>query len=62
MIRTSRARSVFSNLIDLIVHPSSETDQGDGGMLKEIKETVELVVTPGPGGQAIRQTATKTAD
>jgi hypothetical protein len=36
-VRIFRAGSMFSNLVDLIVHPSAETDADVGEMLKKIK-------------------------
>lgn len=38
-VRIFRAGSMFSNLVDLIVHPSAETDADVGEMLKKIKGT-----------------------
>ena len=47
-VRIFRAGSVFGNLVDLIVHPSSETDADVGEMLKEVKGTWNWS-TPAPG-------------
>ncbi len=38
-VRIFRAGSVFSKLVDLIVHPSKETDHDVGAMLKKVKGT-----------------------
>jgi hypothetical protein len=38
-VRVFRAGSVFGNLVDLIVHPSKETDRDVGAMLKKVKGT-----------------------
>jgi hypothetical protein len=38
-VRIFRAGSIFSNLVDLIVHPSKETDRDIGAMLKKVKGT-----------------------
>ncbi|MGH2710540.1 MAG: hypothetical protein ACRDH9_04975 [Actinomycetota bacterium] len=47
-IRIFRAGSVFGNLVDLIIHPSSETDHDVGAMLKKVKGTWNWS-TPTPG-------------
>ena len=38
-VRIFRAGSVFSNLVDLIIHPSVDTDNDVGDMLKKVKGT-----------------------
>lgn len=38
-VRIFRAGSMFGNLVDLIVHPSNETDRDVGAMLKKVKGT-----------------------
>jgi hypothetical protein len=47
-VRIFRAGSVFGNLVDLIVHPSKDTDVDVGAMLKKIKGTWDWA-TPSPG-------------
>jgi hypothetical protein len=47
-VRIFRAGSVFGNLVDLIVHPSTETDADVGEMLKKVKGTWNWS-TPAPG-------------
>lgn len=47
-VRLFRAGSVFSNLVDLIIHPSAETDADVGEMLKKVKGTWNWS-TPAPG-------------
>lgn len=38
-VRVFRTGSVFGNLVDLIVHPSKDTDKDVGAMLKKVKGT-----------------------
>jgi hypothetical protein len=47
-VRIFHAGSVFGNLVDLIVHPSSQTDSDVGAMLKKVKGTWDWS-TPAPG-------------
>lgn len=47
-VRIFRAGSVFGNLVDLIVHPSKDTDADVGAMLKKVKGTWDWA-TPTPG-------------
>ena len=47
-VRVFHAGSVFSNLVDLIVHPSHETDRDLGDMLRKVKGTWDWS-TPMPG-------------
>lgn len=47
-VRVFHAGSVFGNLVDLIVHPSKETDADVGAMLKKVKGTWDWS-TPKPG-------------
>lgn len=47
-VRIFRAGSVFGNLVDLIIHPSNETDHDVGAMLKKVKGTWDWS-TPVPG-------------
>ncbi len=38
-VRIFHAGSVFGNLVDLIIHPSKDTDRDVGDMLKKVKGT-----------------------
>lgn len=47
-VRIFRTGSVFGNLVDLIIHPSRDTDKDVGDMLKKVKGTWDWS-TPQPG-------------
>lgn len=49
-IRVFRSGSVFGNLVDLIVHPSTDTDADVGRMLRQVKGTWDWS-TPAPGAE-----------
>jgi hypothetical protein len=51
-VRIFRTGSVFGNLVDLIVHPSNETDHDVGVMLKKVKGTWDWS-TPGSTAEAL---------